>query len=90
MAESTLSMAFRDLRKLGWVCEFKSTGQINADKFLYIKKEDWTKYRKQGVAFLSHNGDAELIKHEAIPILVKYCSKIDWDGESNTKIWVER
>ena len=81
--ESGLSRGFRDLRRLGWECEFK-TDRIWSDKpFLFQSRSEWDRYRKIGSTYLQHNGEPRDI-HTALSVLRKYCSSVVWDEYEQT------
>lgn len=88
MAESGLSKAFRDLRKEGWECEFKTDKEDSEKKYLFQSRKEWQRYRKTGTTWLKHSGFEEDSK-KAIEVLNSYCSKVVLDVDK-TRIWVEK
>lgn len=80
--ESGLSRGFRDLRRLGWVCEYKTDRTSCAQPFLFQSKSEWNTYRKTGSTYLQHNNEPSDIQ-TALRVLGQYCNVV-WDEHAQT------
>lgn len=85
--ESGLSQAFRDLRRLGWECEFKTDRCWSERPFLFQSRSEWNSYRKTGSTYLQHNNEPSDI-HTALRVLTHYCGSAVWN-EQERSIWIK-
>lgn len=80
--ESGLSRAFRDLRRLGWVCEYKTDHTVCDQPFLFQSRSEWAAYRRTGTTYLQHNNNPSDIQ-TALRVLRSYCTVV-WDEHART------